>query len=160
MWKWNTVCHATAPHELTRFTPSAPRRSFIRAASRCEATITACRSSAEALSRSATCSRGTTNACPRVAGAMSRKATVCSSSSTTLDGSSPARILQKMQSGSRIGTAHRLVRAPAQLRAGQLQRLGAGGYLAGVLRRGELFQQLAHARAGGDAELTRQLVAS
>ena len=32
MWKWNTVCHAAAPHELSRFTPSAPRRSLARRA--------------------------------------------------------------------------------------------------------------------------------
>ena len=24
MWKWKTVCHASAPQELTRLTPSAP----------------------------------------------------------------------------------------------------------------------------------------
>ena len=85
-------------------TPSAASRSLIRLASRWEAIITARRSSASTLSRSAEWARGTTSAWPRVAGAMSRKATVRSSSSTILEGSSPARILQKMQSGSLIGT--------------------------------------------------------
>ena len=28
MWKWNTVCHAARPHELSRLTPSAPSRSW------------------------------------------------------------------------------------------------------------------------------------
>ena len=44
-----------------------------------------------------------TSACPRVAGAMSMKEIVRSSSSTIVAGSSPARILQKMQLGSLIG---------------------------------------------------------
>ncbi len=30
MWKWKTVCHASAPQELTRLTPSAPSSSFAR----------------------------------------------------------------------------------------------------------------------------------
>src|SRR3712207_8911417 len=31
---WKTVCHAAGSHELIRFTPSHPSRSFIRSASR------------------------------------------------------------------------------------------------------------------------------
>ena len=55
------------------------------------------------LKRSGACRRGTTSACPRVAGLMSMKAIVRSSSSTIVAGSSPATILQKMQSWSLIG---------------------------------------------------------
>ena len=70
--------------------------------------------------RSVECARGTTSAWPWVAGLMSMKATVRSSESTISPGSSPATILQKMQSSS-IGPEsnrwpQRAPGAPARLR--------------------------------------------
>jgi hypothetical protein len=53
---------------------------------------------------------GTTRACPRVAGLMSMNATVRSSSSTIVEGSSPATILQNRQSASG-GTAREITRS-------------------------------------------------
>ena len=70
----------------------------MRAARRLAAAAVWCRSSSAISSRSAEWLRGITSAWPRVHGLMSMKATVCSSSSTRADGSSPATILQKMQS--------------------------------------------------------------
>src|SRR4051794_23402075 len=99
-WKWKTVCHAAAPQEFRRLTPSAPSADWARFASRFAAAATAASSSSAICRRSVAWRRGTTSACPRVAGLMSMKATVRSSSSTTVDGSSPATILQKMQLGS------------------------------------------------------------
>src|ERR671922_2482062 len=59
---------------------------------------------------------GMTSAWPRVHGLMSMKATVCSSSWTLSEGSSPATILQKMQSSAMAGQATRLepARAPEE----------------------------------------------
>src|SRR5947209_1733716 len=112
-WKWKTVCHAAAPHELRRLTPSAPSRSLTRWASRCAAAAQAARSSSPTSSRSRACSRGTTSRCPRVAGLMSMKATVRSSSSTFVDGISPATILQNRQSGSGATRRASLIRSRA-----------------------------------------------
>src|SRR5256714_3437610 len=108
-WKWNTVCHAARPHEFNRLTPSAPRRSETRPASRRAAAAQAARSSSDTSSRSRLCSRGTTSACPRVAGLMSMNAMVRSSWSTIVDETSPATMLQNRQSGSRA-TARELTR--------------------------------------------------
>src|SRR5579875_2093673 len=163
-WKWKTVCHAALPQELMRLTPSAPRRSLARAASRWQASATALRSAASTLSRSRWCARGITSACPRVAGAMSMKAIVRSSSSTMRAGSSPATILQKMHSGSLIaGGILRQDAAAGALRDERtraLERGGAGADLARVLRGAQLLEQLADAGAGGHAELARELVAA
>src|SRR5437588_5759341 len=156
MWKWKTLCQATAPHEFTRFTPSARRRCFARPARRWPATATASRSSRPTLSRSGECTRGITSACPRVAGLMSMKAIVRSSSSTIVAGISPARILQKMQSGSAI--AGSLDALGSGQRAGVGERLLWGGELPGVLRLGDRQQQLADTRADRDLELGGQLV--
>jgi hypothetical protein len=98
MWKWKTLCQATAPQEFRRLIPSHPSRSVNLAASRCAATAVRCRSWSGISSRSREWSRGTTRECPRVHGLMSRNATVCSSSSRRADGSSPETTLQKMQS--------------------------------------------------------------
>ena len=46
MWKWNTVCQAPRPHELSRLTPSAPSLSSTVAASAWAAAAQAARSSA------------------------------------------------------------------------------------------------------------------
>src|SRR3954454_17533936 len=99
-WKWKTVCQAALPHEFRRFTPSASSRSFARRASFWAIRAHASRSSAGTSSRSVLCSRGITSRCPLVAGLMSMNATVRSSSSTRVDGISPATILQNRQSGS------------------------------------------------------------
>src|SRR4051795_9828151 len=97
-WKWNTVCQATRPHELRRFTPSASRRSFTRTAIALASCMTASRSSSGMLRRSSEWARGITSRWPRVAGEMSMNATVRSSSATIVAGASPAAMAQKMQS--------------------------------------------------------------
>src|SRR4051812_23490197 len=116
-WKWKTVCHAADPHELRRFTPSAPMRSCARPASFWAIRMTASRSSCGTSSRSVLCSRGITSRCPLVAGLMSMNATVRSSSSTRVDGISPATILQNRQSGSAMGGGY-----PHDLDARSLER--------------------------------------
>src|SRR3954447_3100805 len=115
-WKWKTVCQAALPHEFRRFTPSASSRSFARRASFWAIRAHASRSSAGTSSRSVLCSRGMTSRCPFVAGLMSMKATVRSSSSTRVDGISPATILQNRQSGSAMGGGY-----PHDRQAGRLQ---------------------------------------
>src|SRR3954451_6833031 len=100
MWKWKTVCHAAAPKALSRLTPSAPSASFWRSAIRLAISATAARSSGSISPRSVECAFGITSAWPCVPGLMSMKAIVRSSSSIFVAGSSPATILQKMQSGS------------------------------------------------------------
>src|SRR5215212_5647296 len=108
-WKWKTVCQASLPQELRRLTPSAPSLSLTCCASRRAMRAHAARSSSSMVSRLRVCSRGTTSTWPRVAGLMSMKATVRSSSATFVPGSSPATILQKMQSGSVAMSGGRLI---------------------------------------------------
>src|SRR5437763_14177318 len=141
--------------------PSADRRSFMRAASLCDAAATAHRSSRSTSSRSAEWARGTTSACPRVAGAMSMNASVRSSSSTIVDGRSPAMILQKMQSGSDIGHREPIVSALSDLcspAARVLERVLARVHLAGVLRLGNLLQERADDGPAGEPQPDRELV--
>src|SRR5919204_2517714 len=97
-WKWKTVCQAAGPRAFRMFTPSAPRRSCMRAARRFAAAEACAKSSSEISSRSLEWFLGITSAWPLVQGLMSMKAMVSSSSWTTSAGSSPAAILQKMQS--------------------------------------------------------------
>src|SRR3954449_8912874 len=99
-WKcvWNTVCHAAEPNALSKLTPSAPSASFWRSAMRLAIAATAARSASSISPTSVECALGITSACPRVHGLMSMKASVRSSSSIFVAGSSPATILQKMQS--------------------------------------------------------------
>src|SRR3954447_6245227 len=123
-WKWKTVCQAALPHEFRRFTPSASSRSFARRASFWAIRAHASRSSAGTSSRSVLCSRGITSRCPFVAGLMSMNATVRSSSSTRVDGISPATILQNRQSGSAMAGGY-----PHDLDARALER----GVSVGVL---------------------------
>ena len=90
-----------SPHELIKFTPSAPKR-FNRGP--CQPLRR--RHGGEVLGVDLQQIRwsgraGSPAAWPRVAGLMSMKATVRSSSSTRCDGISPATILQNRQSGSR-----------------------------------------------------------
>src|SRR5204862_1982929 len=100
-----------------------------------------------------------TSACPRVAGAMSMKAIVRSSSSTIVAGSSPARILQKMQSGSDIGES--LLAGAAALPAPREgARVVGRAHLAGELRLGKRLDQLPQRRPRRHLELARQLVAA
>src|SRR5919108_5313987 len=114
-WKWKTVCQAARPHELRRLTPSAASRSVTRPASFWAIRAQASRSSCGTSSRSVLCSRGTTSRCPFVAGLMSMKATVRSSSSTRVDGISPATILQNRQSGSAMAGGYPDDRQPRRL---------------------------------------------
>ena len=65
--------------ELSRFTPSAPRRSCARAASRWAASAARARSSAGCRGRHGSGARGITSAWPRVAGLMSMNASARSS---------------------------------------------------------------------------------
>src|SRR3954447_12265783 len=104
-WKcvWNTVCHAAEPNALSRLTPSAPSASFWRSATRLAIAATAARSASSISPTSVECALGITSACPRVHGLMSMKAMVRSSSSIFVAGSSPATILQKMQSSAIAG---------------------------------------------------------
>ena len=75
------------------------------------------------------------------------KAIVRSSSSTIVAGSSPATILQKMQSGSAIARKPTDRSARRAARARSASACSRRADLAGVLRRGELLEQLAE-RAG------------
>src|SRR3954453_14902795 len=115
-WKWKTVCHAAGSHEFRRFTPSQSSRSPIASASRLAASTVLSRSSSSISYRLRECRRGITSAWPRVHGLMSMNEMVCSSSATFSAGSSPAAILQKMQSSSaKAGTLKGLQPAgPAQ----------------------------------------------
>src|SRR3954447_18751614 len=97
-WVWNTVCQAAAPNALSTLTPSAPSASFWRSATRRAMAAIAARSLASISPMSLECALGITSAWPRVHGLMSMKASVRSSSSIFVAGSSPATILQKMQS--------------------------------------------------------------
>src|SRR5581483_8004412 len=103
-----------------------------------------------------------TSRCPRVAGLMSMNAIVRSSSSMICPGSSPATILQKMQSGSL--TAGSLALARGRLRrsdelAGPLDRLLARVDLTREARLLELSDDLAELAPGSQPDRAGKLVA-
>lgn len=66
--KVETVCQASAPQQLSRFTPSAPSSLIATFAIRCAARVTAARSSVGMSRRSLLCRFGTTNRWPSEAG--------------------------------------------------------------------------------------------
>src|SRR3954452_16796986 len=162
-WKcvWNTVCHAAEPNALSRLTPSAPSASFWRSATRLAIAATAARSASSISPTSVECALGITSAWPRVHGLMSMKASVRSSSSIFVAGSSPATILQKMQSSAmsrrrlfRQARVHRDVRSPLldQLVAAQDALEGEARLLGHAAARGvvRVDVQLHPVPAGGE----------
>src|SRR3954447_17071516 len=151
-WKcvWNTVCQAAAPNALSTLTPSAPSVSFWRSATRLAIAATAARSCSSISPRSVECALGMTSACPRVHGLMSMKASVRSSSSIFVEGSSPATILQKMQSSAMGGGGY--PRVHRDVGAAVLDQLvAAQDALEGEAR------LLGHAPAGGVGRIDVQL---
>ncbi len=64
MWKWKTVCQASAPHELIRLTPSAPSAGTPAGRAAARPAIVAARSTGSISSRFAAWRRGTTSAWP------------------------------------------------------------------------------------------------
>src|ERR1700722_823998 len=96
---------------------------------------------------------------------MSMKASVCSPWSTIVAGSSPATILQKMQSCSLTAANPSHPRrssaaGPGAGRAYEGKRLLTRTDLAGVLSPYERGQQPPHARPERDAKLARKLIAA
>src|SRR4051794_3379044 len=159
MCRWKTVCQAAGRHELMRLTPSAPRRSRTLSARRWAALTVVASTSGSAVHRSSMCSLGMTSACPQVAGLMSMKASVCSSSSTLMAGTSPATILQKMQSSAMRPEATDRRRSRRHLpRTGE--RLLPRGDFAGEPRRLELGEDGLQPRPGIAAERAGDLVAA
>lgn len=117
-WKWNTVCQAPAPEQLSKFTPSATNAMTAAFAIRWAARVVAVRSSAGMSSRSVLWRLGTTNRCPSEPGSMSMKATVLSSSATITHGTVPATMPQNKQSRLMVaeGSHHSVMSSPPTTR--------------------------------------------